>query len=82
MVTAKTRPWPTYQDYLNIPGDDRYELINGEFILVSAPNTGHQTVEIRLGSRMYFFASLWKKTTAWDEYLPPPSRSYSPTPKA
>ena len=55
MVTAKTRPWPTYKDYLDIPGDDRYELINGEFILVSAPNTGHQTVEIRLGSRMYFF---------------------------
>ena len=42
MVTTRTRPWPTYQDYLDIPGDDRYELINGEFILVSAPNTGHQ----------------------------------------
>ena len=55
MVTARTRPWPTYEDYLNIPGDDRYELIDGEFILVSAPDTGHQTVEIRLGSRMYFF---------------------------
>ena len=55
MVTTRTRPWPTYQDYLDIPGDDRYELINGEFILVSAPNTGHQTVGIRLGSRMYFF---------------------------
>ena len=42
MVTARTRPWPTYQDYLDIPGNDRYELINGEFILVSAPNTAHQ----------------------------------------
>ncbi len=42
MVTTRTRPWPTYQDYLDIPGDDRYELINGEFILVSAPNTPHQ----------------------------------------
>ena len=55
MVTTRTRPWPTYQDYQDIPGDDRYELINGEFILVSAPNTGHQTVAIRLGSRMYIF---------------------------
>ena len=42
MVTTRTRPWPTYQDYLDIPGDDRYELINGEFILVSAPNIAHQ----------------------------------------
>ncbi len=56
MTTASTKPRPTYQDYLNIPDDDRCELIDGEFILVSAPNTGHQTVEIRLGSRMYFFA--------------------------
>lgn len=55
MVTARTRPWPTYEDYLDIPGDDRYELINGEFILVSAPNESHQTVEMRLGSRMYIF---------------------------
>ena len=40
MATTGTRP--TYQDYLDIPGDDRYELINGEFILVSAPNAAHQ----------------------------------------
>ena len=55
MVTTRTRTWPTYQDYLDIPGDDRYELINGEFILVSAPNTAHQTAEISLGARLYFF---------------------------
>ena len=46
MVTTRTRTWPTYQDYLDIPGDDRYELINGEFILVSAPNTAHQTASM------------------------------------
>ena len=46
MVTTRTRPWPTYQDYLDIPGDDRYELINGEFILVSAPNIPHQTASM------------------------------------
>ena len=46
MVTTRTRPWPTYEDYLDIPGDDRYELINGEFILVSAPNTAHQGASI------------------------------------
>ena len=43
MVTTRTAHWPTYEDYLNLPGDDRYELINGEFILVSAPNTPHQS---------------------------------------
>ena len=52
MVTTRTRPWPTYEDYLNIPGDDRYELINGEFILVSAPNTPHQ------GASMGFILAL------------------------
>ena len=46
MVTTRTRPWPTYQDYLDIPGDDRYELINGEFILVSAPNMPHQSASM------------------------------------
>ena len=56
MVTTRTRPWPTYEDYLNIPGDDRYELINGEFILVSAPNESHQAFEIGLGARMFIFA--------------------------
>ena len=52
MVTTRTRPWPTYQDYLDIPGDDRYELINGEFILVSAPNRSHQIISVKLVSKM------------------------------
>ncbi len=47
MVTASAKPRPTYEDYLNIPGDERYELINGEFILVSAPNTAHQRASLR-----------------------------------
>ncbi len=55
MVTTRRKPRPTYEDYLNIPGDDRYELINGEFILVASPNEPHQTVEMNLGARMYFF---------------------------
>ena len=46
MVTTRTRPWPTYEDYQNLPGDDRYELINGEFILVSAPNRAHQAASM------------------------------------
>ena len=50
MVTA-TRL--TYQDYLNTPGDERYELLDGELILVASPNEDHQTASIELGSRMH-----------------------------
>ncbi len=33
----------TYQDYLDLPEDGkRYEVINGELIMVAAPNTSHQ----------------------------------------
>ncbi len=46
MVTTRAKARPTYEDYLNILGDDRYELINREFILVGAPNIPHQTVSM------------------------------------
>ena len=55
MVISTTKPKLTYEDYLNIPGDDRYELINGELILVGSPNRDHQTVDASLGARLYFF---------------------------
>ena len=38
MVTAAKL---TYQDYLNTPGDERYELLDGELILVASPNMDH-----------------------------------------
>lgn len=42
----------TYEDYANIPGDERYELIDGELILAAAPNEIHQRVSKRLLSRL------------------------------
>ena len=39
----------TYQDYVNTPDDERYELINGELILVPAPNISHQRSHRKLG---------------------------------
>jgi Uma2 family endonuclease len=44
--TYFTRPRTvTYQDYLNLPEDgNRYEVMNGELIMVPAPNTIHQDV--------------------------------------
>ena len=45
----------TYEDYLHTPDDKRYELIDGELILAPAPRRDHQTVEVRLGSRLHLF---------------------------
>ncbi len=55
MVISGTKPRLTYEDYLNIPGDDRHELIDGELILVASPNRDHQIADASLGARMYFF---------------------------
>lgn len=38
----------TYQDYILLPEDKRYELIEGELKLVPAPNTYHQRISRRL----------------------------------
>ncbi|MBN2092974.1 Uma2 family endonuclease [candidate division KSB1 bacterium] len=39
----------TYQDYLDLPEDgNRYEVINGELIMVAAPNTSH----LRIGRKI------------------------------
>ena len=53
MVLTATRL--TYQDYLSMDGDERYELIDGELIMVGAPNFAHQRVIILLGSGMHIF---------------------------
>lgn len=45
----------TYQDYINTPDDKRYELIDGELILVPAPRRDHQRVQGNLGSPIHHF---------------------------
>ena len=50
-----TTPRLTYQDYANLEGDERYELLDGELILVAAPNEDHQTVSLRMIVRMNSF---------------------------
>ena len=54
MVLTATRL--TYQDYLNMDGEERYELIDGELIMVGAPNFAHQKASVVLVSRMFTFA--------------------------
>ena len=53
MVTSKTtmrraRVRFTYNDYLLLPEDKRYEILDGEIYLIAVPNTKHQRVSSRL----------------------------------
>ena len=48
MVSTKL----TYADYLALPGDERYELHDGELVLVASPNEPHQRVAKRLAWQM------------------------------
>ena len=53
MVTATRRL--TYQDYLNTPDDERYELINGDLIVAPGPNIPHQNNQANLGGALQVF---------------------------
>ena len=46
----------TYQDYADLEGNERYELLDGELILVASPNRDHQDVVMDLGFMMRTFA--------------------------
>ena len=52
MVTTRRL---TYQDYASLDGDERYELLDGDLILVASPNRDHQTVVMELGFQMHAF---------------------------
>ena len=45
----------TYEDYCAAPADKRYELLDGELIMVPAPNLKHQTVQVKLTTRLALF---------------------------
>ena len=38
----------TYEDYLQLPEDKRYELMEGEFYMVPSPGWSHQTISKKL----------------------------------
>ena len=52
MVAQATRPKFTYADYLIAPDDARYELLDGELIMVPVPNVWHQSASIYLSHNM------------------------------
>ena len=63
MVTARTRRKFTYEDYRNTPDDVRYELLDGELVLVPAPNMAHQgisTILLRLIATLVYLRKLGK----------------------
>ena len=43
----------TYHDYLQLPDDKRYELVEGELFLVPAPNLYHQSVSLEIVAVLY-----------------------------
>ena len=46
----------TYRDYLQLPDDKRYELVEGEFFLVPAPGLYHQQILGKLWASIYTHA--------------------------
>ena len=47
----------TYRDYARTPDDERYELLDGELIRMTAPAEIHQRVSILLGWRLIEFVT-------------------------
>ena len=47
MVSARVRL--TYQDYVDLPDDKRYEIIDGELYEMTAPTLRHQDILLDLG---------------------------------
>ena len=63
-----TRAKYTYEDYLNTPEGERYELIDGELILVASPNEEHQFASVKLVSLMYPYAD--ERDLGWVFHAP------------
>ena len=67
MVQLKPEAKLTYDDYANLPGDERYELIDGELILVGAPYIIHQWISKKLYALM---AAVEQIGLGWVFYAP------------
>ncbi len=55
VATAQPAVKLTYEDYCAAPADSRYELLDGELIMVAAPNLKHQRVQVKLTTRLELF---------------------------
>ena len=48
MAQPKPRLKFTVKDYMSVPGDKRYQLLDGEMILAPSPTNRHQTIVLQL----------------------------------
>ena len=55
VATAQPAVKLTYEDYCAAPADNRYELLDGELIMVPAPNTRHQRVNAEIYAQLRQF---------------------------
>lgn len=55
MIGEKPRLKLTYADYLATPEDKRYELLNGELLMLPAPDELHQRTQAELGYNVMAF---------------------------
>lgn len=58
----------TYQDYLHMPEDRRYELVEGEFFVVPSPNEYHQRISRELEYALMTFVK--KRKSGFVYYAP------------
>ena len=54
-AVPKPRVRYTYEDYRRTPDDERFELLDGELIVVPAPRVDHQRIVLRLASLLDAF---------------------------
>ena len=55
MATTESAVKLTYEDYCATPDDKRCELLNGDLMMVPAPNMKHQRVQAALGTKLTEF---------------------------
>ena len=49
MATQRSGTLVTYEDYRDMPEDERYEIIDGELIMAAAPSVVHQMIQDNIG---------------------------------
>ena len=55
MVTIGAKIKFTYEDYCNAPEDKRYELHDGDLVLVPSPKEPHQKTSLNLAAELRLF---------------------------
>ena len=55
MATQRSGTLVTYEDYHDLPDDERYELIDGELIMAAAPSVIHQIIQDNIGLSLNLF---------------------------